>query len=215
MKLRARRIASITASVPEDVKRQAEATAAKYYQLAWSYVQPKQGQLFLMAGLSGSGKSTTAREISRQAGAIQVRSDAVRKHLAGVPLHERGPASLYTPEMSQKTYQRLLDIGLMLAQAGYSGVLDAKYDRQVMRQTALEQAQAHQIPLQMVYCEAPLDVLKARVQARQGDIADATVAVLEHQSMEPFTPEEQRYVTTVDTTGDLSKQVTHLVGNSL
>ncbi|MBD0337310.1 MAG: AAA family ATPase, partial [Cyanobacteria bacterium Co-bin13] len=199
-------------SVPQETKQQAEATAAKYYRLAWSYVQPKAGQLFLMAGLSGSGKSTTAREITRQAGAIQVRSDAVRKHLAGVPLKERGAASLYTPEMSQKTYQRLLDIGLMLAHNGYSAVLDAKYDRQAMRQAVIDQAQA--VPLKIVYCEAPLEVLKARLQGRQGDIADATVAVLENQSMEPFTPEEQRYATTVDTAGNLSEQVASLVESS-
>ncbi|HEY9764361.1 MAG TPA: AAA family ATPase [Trichocoleus sp.] len=201
------------ASIPAETREQAAATAAKYYRLAWSYVQPRAAQIFLMAGLSGSGKSTTARELSRH-GAIHLRSDAVRKHLAGVPLLERGDQSLYTPEMTQKTYARLLDLGILLAQEGYSVVLDAKYDRQTFRQAAIAQAQSHDLPLKIVYCEAPLEVLKTRLQARQGDIADATVAVLENQLMEPFAADERPFVTTVDTTGTLSQQVASIVGDS-
>lgn len=201
------------ASIPAETRQQAAETAAKYYRLAWSYVQPKPIRIFLMSGLSGAGKSTTARELSRH-GAVHLRSDAVRKHLAGVPLMERGDQHLYTPEMSQKTYERLLDLGILLAQAGYSVVLDAKYDRQALRQAAIAQAQAHQLPLKIVYCEAPLETLKTRLQARQGDIADATVAVLENQSMDPFTEEEQPFVTTVDTTLPLSQQVASIVGDN-
>lgn len=201
-------------SLPEEAKQQAAETAAKYYQLAWACTQPRQGQLFLMAGLSGSGKSTTARELTRQGGLVHLRSDAVRKHLGGLPLMERGDSSLYTPEMTQKTYGRLLELGLMLAEEGYGVVLDAKYDRQALRQAGLEQSQSRQVPLKIVYCDAPADVLKARLQNRQGDIADATVAVLENQVMEPFTPAEKSFVTTVDTTANLGEQVASILGDS-
>ncbi|MGB7085845.1 MAG: AAA family ATPase, partial [Phormidesmis sp.] len=33
-----------------------------------------------MVGLSGSGKSTTARSLAAQAQAVHLRSDAIRKH---------------------------------------------------------------------------------------------------------------------------------------
>ena len=46
-----------------------------------------------MAGLSGSGKSTTAKLLAQQSGAIYLRSDAVRKHLAGIPLNQKGRAT--------------------------------------------------------------------------------------------------------------------------
>lgn len=198
-------------AISETDKAQAEATAATYYRLAWQMTQPTQGRIVIMAGLSGSGKSTTAREVSRHLGAIHIRSDAVRKHLAGVPLTERGDNSLYTPEMSQKTYDRLLDLGLMLAQEGYAVVLDAKYDRQAHRQAVREKTQAANLPLQVMYCDAPRDVLRSRLQARTGDIADATAEILASQSMEPFTPEEQPFVTMIDTTRDLSPQVAHIL----
>ncbi|NEP17391.1 MAG: AAA family ATPase [Leptolyngbya sp. SIO4C1] len=180
-------------------KQQASEKAARYYRLAWSYGQPSQGQLILMAGLSGSGKSTTARAIARQLGALHLRSDAVRKHLAGMPVQQRGDDSLYTAEMTQKTYARLLALGLALAGEGYSVILDAKYDRQALWQSAIAAAQAGDLPLTLLHCTAPEAVLKQRVAERSGDIADATVAVLANQSMERFSEQVQPYVRTIDT----------------
>jgi hypothetical protein len=198
-------------SVPAAVKQQAAEKAAKYYHLAWSYVQPQPGQLILMAGLSGSGKSTTARQLSARLGAIHLRSDAVRKHLAGVPLTARGGDELYTPEMTQKTYARLLELGLLLARSGYGVILDAKYDRQALRQAALAQAQQAQLPLTILHCTAPEPVLQQRVAERTGDIADATVAVLANQSMEPFTAAVQAHVRSIDTTQALDGQLEGIV----
>ncbi|MGP1375820.1 MAG: AAA family ATPase [Almyronema sp.] len=188
-------------------KTKASRKAAPYYRLAWAYTQPQQGQIFVMSGLSGSGKTTTARQLAQQIGAIHIRSDAVRKHLAGVPLAAKGSDAIYTPEMSQKTYARLLDLGIRLAKRGYPVVLDAKYDRQAMRQAVIEQAEAKDIPLQILYCDIPPAVMQQRLQQRTGDIADATPAVLAQQRMEPFSHAEQIYVKTIDTTQDLTPQL--------
>ena len=133
-------------NIPATTKASAQATAAEYYQQAWNYTKPKQGQLILMSGLSGSGKSTTAKYIAQKLGAIHLRSDAVRKHLAGIPLLERGGQEIYTEEMTQKTYARLLSLGVLLASQGWSVVLDAKYDRQQFRTEAIAIAQQQQLP---------------------------------------------------------------------
>jgi hypothetical protein len=200
-------------SVDQATKEGASQTAAAYYRLAWSVVQPQTGRLFLMAGLSGAGKSTTARELARQTGAIHLRSDAVRKHLAGIPLDQRGEDQLYTAEMTEKTYDRLLDLGLLLAQAGFTVILDAKYDRQNRRQAVLDATQRVGLAGQILHCTAPEAVLRQRVSDRQGDIADATVAVLQQQWMEPFNSVEAGSVTEIDTTQDLSSQIAAIVGS--
>jgi aminoglycoside phosphotransferase family enzyme/predicted kinase len=200
-------------SVDKATKEGASQTAAAYYRLAWSVVQPQTGRLFLMAGLSGAGKSTTARELARQTGAIHLRSDAVRKHLAGIPLDQRGEDQLYTAEMTEKTYDRLLNLGLLLAQAGFTVILDAKYDRQNRRQAVLDAAQRVGLAGQILHCTAPEAVLRQRVSDRQGDIADATVAVLQQQWMEPFNSVEAGSVTEIDTTQDLSSQIAAIVGS--
>ena len=194
-------------AVPAATKQEAATTAARYYRLAWEYTQPQQGRLFLMSGLSGSGKSTVARQLAQQLGAIHLRSDAVRKHLAGIPLEAHGSDNLYTPEMTQKTYDRLLHLGITLATQGYTVILDAKYDRQPMRRSAIDQATAHHLPLQILHCTAPLAVLKERLHQRQDDISDATADLLPQQHMDDFSDAEQPYVMALDTTQDLTAQL--------
>jgi aminoglycoside phosphotransferase family enzyme/predicted kinase len=196
--------------VPALEKQKAEETAALYYRLAWQYSQPRQGRLLIMSGLSGSGKSTTARQVASQIGAIQIRSDAVRKHLGNVPLYEKGSDALYSPEMTQKTYEQLLELGVELARQGYSVILDAKYDRQALRQAVIDRATAAQLPLHILHCHAPIEVLRDRLQTRTGDIADATADLLAQQALEPFTDDEQIYVKTIDTTQALEQQLAML-----
>lgn len=199
--------------VPEAEKQQAKETAALYYRLAWQFSQPRQGKLMIMAGLSGSGKSSTARQIAARSSAIQIRSDAVRKHLGGVPLNQRGGDDLYSAEMTEKTYAKLLELGLALASQGFPVILDAKYDRVARRQTVIEQAASQQIPLQIIHCDAPLETLKARLDQRQGDIADATATLVAQQVFEPFTATEQAYVTAIDTTQPVEPQLDKLQRN--
>lgn len=182
-------------------RQEAKNTASEYYRQAYQYTQSKLGSLILMSGLSGSGKSTVARTIARNKGAIQIRSDAVRKHLAKIPINESGTDSIYSPKMTQKTYDRLLELGIMLAKEGYTVILDAKYDRLALRQPVIAQAQANNISLKIIYCSAPEAVLRDRLNQRQGDISDAGADLIASQkaNAEAFTTAEQVYVTTVNT----------------
>ena len=186
--------------IGEAEKQEAREAASAYYQQAFQYTKPKSGSLILMSGLSGSGKSTVAQNIARNIGAIQIRSDAVRKHLAGIPLDESGTDKIYTAQMTHKTYDRLLELGIMLAKEGYKVILDAKYDRFALRQPVISQAQNNNIPLKIVYCTAPVSILRDRLNQRQ-DISDAGADLIASQqaNAEDFTTAEQAYVNTLDT----------------
>jgi uncharacterized protein len=196
-------------SVPADVKKEAMATATDYYKLAWNYTQKRQGRLILMSGLSGSGKTTVARYLARQLGAIHLRSDAVRKHLAGIALTEKGGAELYTAEMNQKTYDRLLELGIKLANLGWIVILDAKYDREAVRQNAIAQSQNHHLPIEIIHCTAPENILRDRLTSRTNDVSDATADLLEQQKAiaQPFTEVEKRLLKTLDTSQDWAAQL--------
>ncbi|WP_310490377.1 AAA family ATPase [Chamaesiphon sp. VAR_69_metabat_338] len=180
-------------------------TAGGYYRQAWEYTRDRQGKLIMLSGLSGSGKSTLGKKIAGALGGVHLRSDAVRKHLGGIPLFAKGDASLYTPEMTDRTYQRLLALGVQLAAQGWTVILDAKYDRVSLRAAAIDLATSGGIPLQILHCTAPVEVLRDRLRQRTGDVADATVDLLASQqaAWEDFTLTEGRYVTGVDTTRDL------------
>ncbi len=196
-------------------REQASQTASDYYRLAAQYTQVTSGSLILMSGLSGSGKSTVARTIAQNKGAIQIRSDAVRKHLGGIPLDESGTADLYSQEMTQKTYDRLLNLGIMLAKEGYTVILDAKYDRVKLRQPVSSQAEANNIPLKMIYCTAPVSVLRDRLNQRQGDISDAGVDLIASQqaNAEAFTPAEHNDndLIVVDTSQNWQKRINQII----
>ncbi len=183
--------------------------AQAYYTLAWRYTQPQSGRLILMSGLSGSGKSTVARKLACLIGAIHIRSDAVRKHLADIPLQQRGDASLYTPVLTQQTYDRLCDLGIRLATLGYTVILDAKYDRINNRQRVLNQAKAVNVSAAILVCTAPLAVLRQRLQQRTDDIADATAELLTSQqaTSEALTKDENSLAIYLDTTGNLEEEV--------
>ncbi|MFM7572925.1 MAG: AAA family ATPase, partial [Snowella sp.] len=120
-------------NIAESDKENAKQTAKNYYHLAWQYTQISLGKMIVMSGLSGSGKSTVAKYLAPKINAIHLRSDAVREHLAGIPLNQAGDESLYSPEMNEKTYQFLLDLGFLLISQGFSVILDAKYDRHQWR----------------------------------------------------------------------------------
>lgn len=179
-------------------------TAGNYYYQAWSYTRPKQGRMIMLSGLSGSGKSTVGKQIAISMGGIQLRSDAIRKHLAGVPLLTKGDSSLYTPEMTAQTYSQVLSLAEKLATQGFTVILDAKYDRQSLRGTVIDLAKNMGIQLDIIHCTAPEQVLIDRLTQRTGDIADATVDLLASQqaAWEDFSPMEQQYVNRIDTTVD-------------
>ena len=198
--------------ISAEAKEEASKTASNYYTQAWEYTKPHQGKLMIMSGLSGSGKSTTAHYLSRKLGAIQIRSDAVRKHLAGILLKSKGADEIYTSAMTQKTYRRLLDLGIILTRQGFSVILDAKYDLQALRQKVIQEAEENNIPLQIIQCEAPIEVIKQRLKNRNGDISDATVGLLNSQieNSEPLTKREKELLITVNTTQPLENQLTML-----
>ncbi|MGF1603606.1 MAG: AAA family ATPase [Thermosynechococcaceae cyanobacterium] len=197
------------AAISVEQKQVLQEQALAYYRLAWQYTQRPQGRLLLMSGLSGSGKSTVARQLATQIHAIHIRSDAVRKHLAGVPLEQKGTDELYTSEMTQQTYKRLLELGLLLAQQGWTVILDAKYDQPILRREAITTATEHNIPLHILHCTAPIEILKDRIRHRHGDITDATVDLLTQQQEQaaPFLEQEQQYLVKIDTSTNWATQL--------
>ena len=161
-----------------------------------------------MSGLSGSGKSTVARYLARHTNAIHIRSDAVRKHFAGISVNQRGGKDLYTVEMTHNTYHRLLELGVILAQQGWRVILDGKYDRQAFRLDAIIQCNTHQLPLQIVYCTAPVEVLLINSTGAGVILLMPLRICCPQQAMaEPFTDFEQSYVKIIETTQDLKPQL--------
>jgi uncharacterized protein len=171
-----------------------------YLALAEGYAQPAQPALLLMSGPSGSGKSVVVRRLYGQLPVIQLASDIERKRLAGYDPFERTGSGLgggiYTQEMGKKTYERLLDLSLIVIEAGFIAVADATFLKRHQRFPFEELAYELGVPFLLLRMQTPVELLKQRIVERlerRDDPAEAGLDVLEAQlaSAEPLTPEER------------------------
>ena len=133
-----------------------------------------------IGGLPGSGKSTIARalapHIGPAPGAVILRSDEIRKRLAGVPPEQRLPESAYTTASGRAVAETMLADFATALRAGHAAIADQTFIDPATRAAALRAS--GDVPFFGFWLSAPPDVLRARVAARHGDSSDATVAVL-------------------------------------
>jgi len=136
-------------------------------------------RLVAVGGLQGTGKSWLARRLAPllgvAPGGVVLRSDEIRKRLAGVAPETRLPGTAYTPEANAAVFAEMKDLARRALAAGHSVILDAVFQRAAER----EALSALHPDFTGFWLTAPLDVLRARVAARRGDASDATEAVLE------------------------------------
>ncbi len=159
--------------------------AQSYLRLALRLIDPSPRHLVAVGGLSGSGKSTLAAALApplgRPPGAVLLRSDVLRKQLAGRDLFETLPPDAYTRDQSVAVYRRLGDCSRMALDAGYVTIADAVFGREDERDAIAAVAAGAGIP----FCGLWLDISAAeqdrRLAARTGDVSDATPAIGERQ----------------------------------
>ena len=145
-----------------------------------------------VCGLSGSGKSTVGAFIAQQLGAIHIRSDAVRKHLAGIDLDQKGDERLYSEDFSRQTYEQLLSHAEIAIEAGFPVVIDAKFNRAVDRADLMTRMRARGVDVLFCHCTADRPTLAQRLENRRGDVSDADASLLESQiqSWQPFAKDD-------------------------
>ncbi|HVY79573.1 MAG TPA: AAA family ATPase [Steroidobacteraceae bacterium] len=155
--------------------------------------------LVLTTGLSGSGKTWLAQRLAPDLGAIHLRSDVERKRLAGLAEHadSRSPTGggLYTADNSAQVYAHLERCAEDVLTGGYSVIVDATFLLRAQRAQFAELARRASARLQVILCDAPLEVLRQRItdrHAARSDASEADLAVLDWQlrHREPIDPAE-------------------------
>src|SRR5262249_13259056 len=122
------------------------ADAKSYFALALGLIAPGKPSLIAIGGRSGTGKSMLARSISGcippAPGAVLLRSDLIRKELAGVDPLTRLPEAAYTRESSAQVYDEMLNRARLVLRQGCSALLDAVFLTEAERRAAAELAGA-------------------------------------------------------------------------
>jgi aminoglycoside phosphotransferase family enzyme/predicted kinase len=161
------------------------ADADTYLDLALACLAPAAPRLVAIAGLSGTGKSTVARDIAptlgRLPGALIIRSDVIRKQLAGVAPESRLDASAYSAQSATRVYDEMRRRAASAVRAGQSVVLDAVHARPAERDAVAALANELGVTFTGLWLSAEPACLTARVSARVGDASDATADVVRRQ----------------------------------
>ena len=114
-------------------------------------------------------------------GAAVVRSDALRKQLMGAALTQRLGPEGYTAEVTERTYQALLDTSASVLRAGHAVIADGVFARPEQREAIARVAADAGVSFAGLWLETAPEVAAARIGARVGDASDATIEVLERQ----------------------------------
>jgi predicted kinase len=161
------------------------AACIAYVDAALEHLRPPPPSLTAVGGFSGSGKSTFARNIApglgAAPGAVVLRTDEIRKRLAGAGPQDPLPAEIYTPQFYAQVYETLIAEARAFIAAGRAVVLDATFTSPDLRTRVEALAAELDVPFHGVWLEAAPEVLAPRIETRTGDASDATLDILRQQ----------------------------------
>jgi len=159
--------------------------AIDYIELAGSWSTSHRAGLIIMHGLSGSGKSTIAAQLVEALGAIQVRSDVIRKRLFDLDAQESSGSALaegiYTGDATERTYNQMRDIATTIIDADFTVIVDATFLLESQRKILLEMEVGPSCKKIIIDCDVPKAELRKRIVERENDPSEANLEVLERQ----------------------------------
>jgi aminoglycoside phosphotransferase family enzyme/predicted kinase len=144
--------------------------------------------LVLLGGLPGTGKSTLAHGLAGHGSFAMVRSDLVRKELAGLrPVHGMPVPygeGIYSAEFTDRTYAECSRRVEKLLFDGQRVVMDASFGREANRRHFLELARRWGVPAVFLHCRAEPALIRERLKSRRHDVSDADWSIYQRAAIQ-------------------------------
>lgn len=180
--------------VSEEDRREAHKRAEKYFHLSLRYaLLGSVPTVLIFMGRIATGKSTLANHFETTLNIECFSSDRVRKKLAGIPFYKRVSKpereKLYSPEMSEKTYLRLIDKAFKKLENGQSVILDATFSKRSDRQELIQKLEDKNINYYFIETRASDTTINSRLKAR-GNSDDSFIS---DARLEDFEKLDTRY----------------------
>ncbi|MCO8127769.1 AAA family ATPase [Acidimicrobiia bacterium EGI L10123] len=173
----------------------AGAQAAQLLDIATRHAAAARVRMVLVGGSPATGKSTIAAGLGDRLDATVLRSDEIRKELAGRSVPDDCAAELrsgiYSEAWTDRTYDELLRRAGRLVARGECVVLDATWAERKRRRAARAVAEATSTDLVELRCVVDAETARQRAAARArtgADVsdADASIASALAASFEPW-----------------------------
>ncbi len=169
--------------------------------------------LIVVFGLSGSGKSFVSRILKEEFNYEWIRSDEVRKKLAGIEPQRSAKAEfgkgIYTEEMTKRVYKKMIEEAKELISKGKKVVLDAtflkRWQRELVRENFKESL--------FILVKAEEGEIKRRLETRK-DISDADFNIYLKQKEVFEFPEGEEFIE-FDTTNKSKEEIISFLKNLL
>lgn len=207
--------------VSEKDRKEARDKAEKYFKLSLRYaLLGSQPLLLIFMGRIATGKSTLTEHFEKTFNLNCFSSDRIRKSLAGIPHYKRVSEpereELYSPEMSEKTYQGLMEKALKELEAGKSVILDATFSNQSGRRELIQKLENRNINYFFIETQASDPTITSRLKEREhiGDsiISDARLEDFEKLDARYEPPDKvpERSIIRVNTETELKSTIEEL-----
>jgi aminoglycoside phosphotransferase family enzyme/predicted kinase len=182
-------------------KAEAVQNAHSYFLLSQYYsylmdveLSQKKSVLFLVGGLTGTGKSTIAGKIAVDYGAYLINTDVVRKEMVGIdkfePHRDSFNTGLYDPRNIDRTYEQVIEKAHYLHTQGRSVIVDASFIYKRHRDLASSLAHQLRLPLIAIQCICEPSVVKKRLKNRMQEktVSDGRWEIYQQQkkTIDPF-----------------------------
>jgi len=155
----------------EGEKKQAIQEKRDYVRLAISYCAKP--FLIITCGLPGSGKSWISHKLSQIFDAVILRTDVIRKELAGISPTQSGGGEfeegIYTEKFTEKTYQTTLDRAEKQLSDNRVVVVDAGFARRSQRDLFRKLAEDKSYPFILFHVSCADSVIRDRMELRKKD----------------------------------------------
>lgn len=189
--------------VEERVRQEALESAKRYFDLAYHYTEgvPK---VIVFLGLSGTGKSFLSQNLIKIRPAFYISSDVMRKTLLGLEVDKHYYAEfekgIYSPEITDRTYQKIIELAREEVSYGRDVVLDATFRESKHRGQLKEALKDIKAKFYWIWCYAEDEVVRERLIKRKDETtSDALWEIYQAQKTSFDPPTECHPILKLDT----------------